>query len=286
MSFFWKFMSKEFGILPVDAAASTQANDAFYQPYIKVLYLKKGSQVTIDFSTYKLKDDALFFINMSQWYQLAIDNNKNSGALIYYNRDFYCVEIHDREVSCDGILYNNVYEIPIVYLTRKQSESVQHIIEEIVEEVKSYGDPMEEMLRVLLKQLIIKATRIWKTEHAVNSEEVQTDIEFIRQFSRLVDLHFKSIHVVAGYADMLSVSPKVLHKRLTKYGHDGPNEVIKKRIILEAKRLLAHTALNVKEIGYSLGYDDPAYFVRLFTKQTGISPLEFRKNYYEGKRTK
>ena len=279
---FRQFSYKQFGILPFDAADSMQANDAVYQPYIKMLFLKKGSQITIDFNTYKLKADALFFVNMNQWYQVASGKNAANGALVYYNREFYCVQVHDREVSCDGILYNNVYEIPVVYLSKEQSKEVQGIIDQIVQEVKNDDHPVEEMLRILLKLLIIKATRIWKAEHEVGSPEVQAEVEFIRQFSRLVDQHYKTEHSVAAYANMLSVSPKALHKRIKTYQHEVPNDVIKRRIILEAKRLLAHTALNVKEIGYDLGYEDPNYFIRLFTKQAGISPVAFRKQYYEG----
>lgn len=278
---FRQFNYKQFGILPFNTADSMKANDAVYQPYIKMLFLKKGSWITIDFKTSKLKTDALIFINMNQWYQLATEKNAASGALVYYNREFYCVHVHDQEVSCDGILYNNVYEIPVVHLSKDQSKEVQGIIDQIVQEIKNDDHPVEEMLRILLKLLIIKATRIWKAEHEVDSPQLRAEVEFIRQFSRLVDLHYKTEHSVAAYANMLSVSPKALHKRITTYGQEGPNDVIKRRIILEAKRLLAHTALNVKEIGYSLGYEDPAYFIRLFTKQAGVSPVAFRKQYYE-----
>jgi AraC-like DNA-binding protein len=278
MTLFRQFVYKQFGILPFEAPTADQVEQSVYHPYIKILFLKKGSHITIDFNKYKLPQDALFFINVNQWYQLGTADACN-GSLIYYNRDFYCVEIHDKEVSCDGILYNNVYEIPVVYLSKEESKQVQQLLDEIVQEIKNDEPAMEEMIRILLKKLIIIATRIWKKEHEIATIEAREDIEFLRKFSQLVELHYKKLHTVADYANMLNLSPKILHKHITKNGQASPNDLIKERIILEAKRLLAHTGLSVKEIGYSLGYEDPAYFVRLFTKQAGTSPVEFRKQY-------
>lgn len=54
--------------------------------------------------------------------------------------------------------------------------------------------------------------------------------------------------------------------------------MIQERIILEAKRLLLHSELNVNQIGYRLGFDDPSYFVKYFKKYTHQSPSEFRKS--------
>ena len=137
MTLFRQFTYKKFGILPFDTSTAEEVNQAAYQPYIKILFLKKGSIITIDFTNYQLSDDALFFINVNQWYKLESQENTCSGSLIYYNRDFYCVEIHDREVSCDGILYNNIYEIPVVYLSQSQSKLVQEILLEIKNEMKA-----------------------------------------------------------------------------------------------------------------------------------------------------
>ncbi|MEP6556417.1 MAG: helix-turn-helix transcriptional regulator, partial [Ferruginibacter sp.] len=239
---------------------------------------KAGGKITIDFKQHKADTDTLFFINKSQVYKFT-EIDKCEGVLLYYNRDFYCVEIHDKEVSCDGILYNNVYEMPAIALSEIESSTIQHILEDIKQEINNEDVANEEMIRILLKQIIIKATRIWKAKHQLNEPVKNTEIEFLRKFSLLVEIHFKNLHTVADYSKLLFVTPKNLNKKVTQFGNQSPNEIIKDRIILEAKRLLAHTTLTIKEIGYSLGYEDDAYFIRLFTKQTDTSPQQFRKQY-------
>ena len=193
--------------------------------------------------------------------------------MLYYNRDFYCVAIHDKEISCDGILFHNVYEIPVVY----PDTSILNTFIEIRAEAANEDLHKEEMLRILLKQIIIRSTRLWKAAHHTNDPEARQDLEFVRKFSQLVDEHYLKYHQVAEYAALLNITPKALSKRISKYSSASPNDIIKDRIILEAKRLLVHTDLSVKEIGYKLGYEDPAYFVRLFTNQAGLAPLAFRK---------
>jgi AraC-like DNA-binding protein len=131
-----------------------------------------------------------------------------------------------------------------------------------------------------LKQLLIKSTRLWKHQHLDKVVTAQnTDLEFFRRFTRLVDSHCKQKHTVADYADLLLVPPKTLTQKFKRMNLLQPNEVIKNRIILEAKRLLAYSAMSSKEIAYELGYDDPAYFSRLFFIKTGDSPSGFRTKY-------
>ncbi|GGH14981.1 helix-turn-helix domain-containing protein [Mucilaginibacter phyllosphaerae] len=244
--------------------------------YVKVLYVKTGGQVTVDFKDYVLEHDSVFFINEGQFFKL---NESCTGTMLYYNRDFYCVEMHDKEVACDGILFRNVYEIPVVWLNSDASAMMQSVFAEIKLEIEIGDSSVEEMLRLLLKQIIIRSTRIWKQEHHIAGEDARAEVEFLRTFSKMVDVHYSRCHTVAEYADMLNITPKALNKRITRYSSATPNEIIKNRIMLEAKRLLAHTPLSVKEVGYKLGYDDPNYFVRLFTSQSGISPLSFRQQY-------
>lgn len=271
-----EFSYKQFGNLEFSKMVIEENTLASIADHIKILFIPKEAIIQIDFQEFKMETDALLFINPKVIIKPCETVN---GQLIYFNRDFYCIEIHDQEVACDGILYNNVFEIPFIKLDEIQSKDIQNIIQEIQSEMKNEDANTEEMLRILLKLIILKSTRIWKQQHQLADENKHTDVQFLRRFSKLVEQHYKTHHTVADYAELLFVTPKNLSKKIGLISKSTPNDIIKDRIILESKRLLAHTNMTVKEIAYSLNYDDDAYFVRFFTKNVGISPTSFRKQF-------
>jgi AraC-like DNA-binding protein len=271
-----EFSYKQFGNIEFSKKGMEQVAFSSIAEHIKILFIPKNATIQVDFQEFHIKTDALLFINPKVIVKPCETIN---GQLIYFNRDFYCIEIHDQEVACDGILYNNVFEIPFIQLEENQSKEIQKIIEEIKTEMNNEDTNTEEMLRILLKLIILKSTRIWKQQHQLAKNEQHTDVQFLRKFSKLVEQHYKTHHTVADYAELLFVTPKNLSKKIGLISKSTPNEIIKDRIVLESKRLLAHTKMTVKEIAYSLNYEDDAYFIRFFTKNTGLSPVSFRKQF-------
>lgn len=273
-----EFSYKQFGNLDFKKEQLDESTLLKIDEHIKVLFLPKQTKVQVDFQEFQLESDSLLFINPKVIVK-PIETEFGGELLLHFNRDFYCIEIHDQEVACDGILYNNVFEIPFIQLNESQSADIRNIIREIQSEMKDEDANTEEMLRILLKLIILKSTRIWKQQHLLSENDQQSDVQFLRKFSKLVEQHYKTHHTVADYADMLFLTAKNLSKKISLLSKDTPNDIIKNRIILESKRLLAHTTMTVKEIAFSLNYEDDAYFVRFFTKNTGISPLSFRKQF-------
>ena len=82
---------------------------------------------------------------------------------------------------------------------------------------------------------------------------------------------------MADYANALAVSPTHL-SRVTRAATGRPaTRLIEERIIREARRNLVYTNLPVSTIAYTLGFEDPAYFSRVFSRATGLSPRDFRR---------
>ncbi|MFL9836689.1 helix-turn-helix domain-containing protein [Flavobacterium sp. ST-75] len=271
------------GFIPFNSDSLELLNSSQYKGYIKIVYAPRGVRVNVDFNDYYTEEPTLFFINTNQYVQF-FDLGGTEGYFIYYNRDFYCVQIHDAEVACDGLLFNNIYQMPKTVLDAKEDGIIKSILVQMQEEFELEASTQEEMLRIYLKQIIIRATRIWKAQQlGILESQSHQEVEFFREFSRLVEIHYRSKHLVADYADLLGIAAKTLTQKFKKFELPAPNEVLKDRILLEAKRLLIHTTLSAKEIAYNLGYDDPAYFNRLFSKKIGDAPNVFRKKYLEGK---
>jgi len=271
-----EFSYKQFGNIEFSKSSVQEHTLTAIDEHIKILFIPENAIIQVDFQEIEMKTDSLLFINPNVVLKPC---ETVGGQLMHFNKDFYCVQIHDQEVACDGILYNNVFEIPFINLNEKQSVEIQRIISDIQTEMKDEDSSTEEMLRILLKMIILKSTRIWKQQHQLADIEQQADVQFLRKFSKMVEQHYKTLHTVADYADLLFITPKNLSKKVKLVSKETPNEIIKNRIILESKRLLAHTSMTVKEIAYSLNYEDDAYFIRFFTKNTGISPSTFRKQF-------
>ena len=271
--------SKTLGLLHVGKEQAEAINGTDYKQYIKILYLPAGYKLRVDFAYYDTCQPTLFFISPNQYLEIE-QTGTESGYFIFYNRDFYCIQIHDQEVACDGLLFNNIRNMPKVETSEDEIAFLGGLFKEMIQEFRLNDSSLEEMVRTYLKQLLIRATRSWKRQHLDNAvSEQQNDLEFFRKFTRLVEEHYKSKHTVADYADFLCMAPKTITHKFNRLRLPQPNEVIKNRIILEAKRLLVHTSLTAKEIAYELGYNDPAYFSRLFMTKTGESPSSFRSNF-------
>jgi AraC family transcriptional regulator, transcriptional activator of pobA len=106
--------------------------------------------------------------------------------------------------------------------------------------------------------------------------DARPDSNLFHRFEALLERHFLQHWTVADYAARLTITPTHL-SRITRAatGH-GASAMIAERIVREARRNLVYTNLPVSTIAYALGFDDPAYFSRLFAKATGISPRAFR----------
>ena len=271
---------KTIGMVHIDSASIELINSDAYKSYIKVLYLTKGFKIKVDFTVYHTERPTLFFISPNQ--VLNVETiGEETGRLIFYNRDFYCIQIHDQEVACDGLLFNNINNMPMTTVPDQDARFIDYLFSSIEDEFALQDGSLEEMIRTYLKQLLIKSTRLWKVQHldGVMATKPNNELEFFRRFTQLVEANYKEMHHVADYADLLMIAPKTLTHRFKRLGLPQPNEIIKNRIILEAKRLLVHTNRTAKEIAYGLGYEDPAYFSRLFFVKTGETPSGFRAKY-------
>jgi AraC-like DNA-binding protein len=100
--------------------------------------------------------------------------------------------------------------------------------------------------------------------------------DLLFELQELIEKHFMELRAPKDYAVFLNITPNYLNAICKKRSGRSAGELIRQRVLLEAKRLLAHTQLTIAEIAYTLNFDDNSYFGRYFKKYTGVTPETFR----------
>ena len=98
-----------------------------------------------------------------------------------------------------------------------------------------------------------------------------------QRFLDAVELHFRENWPIATYADQLGVTERRLHGAVTKAMGKSPIQLLHLRTLQEARARLERSSLAIAQIGYGLGFRDPAHFSRFFKTMTGQSPGAFRR---------
>lgn len=244
---------------------------------IKFLWNRNDCPLTIQIDGMDLELMPNQIITVTYLQFVSYEQTQLPLSAILFNREFYCISDHDSEVSCNGILFFGTQDIPIISIPQNQENKFNLLHQMFVEEFSTPDNIQGDMLQMLLKRLIIMSTRLAKEQLIVKSLGNE-QIDIIRRFNFLVDMHYKTKRKVSDYAEMLFKSPKTLSNLFSIYNQKSPQQIILERIALEAKRLINYTDKQNQEIAFELGFNDPAHFSRFFKKMTQMTPSEYREN--------
>ena len=230
------------------------------------------SELKIDGKSKRFYKNEILFL--TEFHKIEIDR---IGVIqfIRFNRSFFCIIDHDSEIGCKGVLFFGSSNIPIIKIPKSDLRKFESFWKMFLLESEEQDSFQIEMIRTMLKRYVILCTRIYKDQNNLIHEE---ESSLIREFNFLVEQHFRDKHRVSDYASLLNRSPKTLSNIFQKHSSKSPLQFIQNRKILESKRLLGYSDLQVQEIGHQIGYDDIQSFSRFFKRQTGQSPVSYRMN--------
>ncbi|HTX23786.1 MAG TPA: helix-turn-helix domain-containing protein [Steroidobacteraceae bacterium] len=131
---------------------------------------------------------------------------------------------------------------------------------------------LEGWLSVLLTHILRVAQALLRPADASLSRSRQ----LVTRFRNLIESGFRSNLPIPHYAQALRVSEARLRNACLSAAGQPPIRLVHARILLEAKRQLVYTVMPVTEVAYTLGFDDPTYFTRFFTRRVGVCPRRYR----------
>jgi AraC family transcriptional regulator, transcriptional activator of pobA len=246
--------------------------------YYSIVWLKKGTGLLrSDFNEYELRESSMMFFTPYQPFMLKGDEGME-GVALHFHPDFFCIYHHDKEVSCNGILFNNIYKPPYITVGEGAAAEFNFVLEQIREEMKNADLLQYELLVSYLKIFMIKAVRIKSCQNPELAKVTEDHKEpfVLQQLMEHIEENFQKERQPGYYASLLSLTPKALGKITKQHFNKTLTDLIAERIIIEAKRELYLTSKPVKAIAYELGFEDEFYFSRYFKNHTDVSPQGYR----------
>jgi AraC family transcriptional activator of pobA len=240
-----------------------------------ILVLEGRGTVAADVSVFPFVANSLLCFSLYQPFKIECDGAFR-GVMINFHPEFFCLHKHRQEVSCNGVLFNNIYESPVLGLSETEAGSLLLLFRGIEEEMRRPGVAQMEALLSYLKLLLINASRMKMERQADASGVAMKEPEVLGRLKAAIEEHFVSLHSPGDYAGLLNISTAALNKAVKGSLDKTLSQLIAERIIVEAKRQLYLTATPVKRIAFELGYDDEFYFSRFFKGHVGVSPQLFR----------
>jgi AraC-like DNA-binding protein len=167
-------------------------------------------------------------------------------------------------------------EKSVIDLPKELESVIKLYFDELIRESET-GEPYaQDMVKAILLQIFMTVGRL-NFSRQQSSAHSSYSFTLFRNFQSLIERHYENLRLPKEYAELMSITPNHLNAVCRDYLGIPAGEVIRKRVILEAKRLLVNPDFSVSEIAYKLNFDDNSYFTKFFRKQAAVTPEEFRK---------
>ncbi len=250
--------------------ASVPHSHSYYQI---IWYFDGEGTHNVDFKTYKIKPNTILFISKDQIHSFD-DNLAIEGWLIHFNESFFM------HTDVDIFLKYNIFKshqnplYSIDYEIIQTGKSYISLIQKELKERHQFG--FEDVVRFLLKSFLINLERIHQksTEKKIVHNNIY-ELQFFK-YKELIEDNYNKGLLVNEYARLLHISSKTLTTITKTIVGKTPSQIITERVVLESKRLLKFTSLQIGEIAFRVGFEDLSYFIKYFKRHVGTSPRSYR----------
>jgi AraC family transcriptional activator of pobA len=272
-------LSQEFEIVDIAklyAAFKETLTTTHRTGFYHIIWFQQGSPThLVDFNPIKIQSNTLLFLNKDT-VQRFDHKSKFGGQAILFTDSFFCKTEADTKFLRNSILFNDLFSVSKIQV-KKQSKLFGDLVQQMTDELQNIKDNYQtDILQNLLHNFLLQADRERRKQ---NFTEIKkgAELDYVILFKDLLETGYKNQKHVNYYAKQIIITEKRLNQATTKVLGKTPKEIIDDRIMLEAKRILAHTTGSVKEIAYHLGFEEPTNFIKYFKKHSSLTPTEFRE---------
>jgi AraC family transcriptional activator of pobA len=239
--------------------------------YFMVLVRQGSSRHWIDMKPYTLKADTFYFTVPHQVH-LKEESEPLSGTIIAFTEELLAIE-GNSFLKQLPIIQNphNGHELS---LSTQDVLFLEDTLEKMYTEYRAKNNWQQGMLMAYVQVLLIYLSRLYTEQFS--GEETVPDRVLLKKYLAKIEESYTEVHEVACYADMLNISAGHLSEVVKEQSGKSAITHIHERLVLEAKRLLFHTEISIKEVAFQLGFEDASYFNRFFKRITGNTPLDYR----------
>ncbi|WP_207536330.1 helix-turn-helix domain-containing protein [Desertivirga arenae] len=245
--------------------------------FYHIIWIQKGGTThIIDFQSVTAPANTILFLNKD--IVQMFNPEPFQGQAILFTEAFFSKSDTDIKFLKENVLFNDLFSISKLELD-SAGASFEVLLTLMQEEALKAEDAYQSgILKNFLHSFLLLAERE-RRKNGFLEVKKGADKDYIILFRDLLEGNFKHQKQVNFYASKLSVTEKRLNQATSKILGKTVKQVIDERVMLEAKRLLAHTTDSIKEVGFTLGFEEPTNFIKYFKKHNSSTPFEFRENF-------
>ena len=231
---------------------------------------------TLDFDHMSIETHTLVFVPPGAVHTFGARNSAE-GFILSFEEDFLESEGHSADLFAECPALDPAQIRTLLAVPESSVEIVDGYCRRIFEEFTAKREGYRPATAALLRLLFVEIRRC--LSHQTSTSSFRKYSSLTARFLRTLSARPYQVTTASEVARLLGVSRSWLNQLVRQETAKNLTDHLQGRLILESKRLLAHSDLNVSEVAYQLGFEDPSYFTRLFRQMEGLSPREFREEY-------
>lgn len=242
--------------------------------YHLVLFTKGAGSHAIDFESFPVLPFQIYFMIPGQMHSWDF-TGEVEGYVINFSSTFFQSFLLRPDYLDTFSFFSGIARESVIHLPESIQKSLTGLFEQLLEKQPESVPQRSDLLKVLLLQIFfaVEAHAATKTTLPITNY----NYGILRNYQKLIDRNFMTLRLPMEYARLLYITPNHLNALCKEHLGMQAGELIRNRILLEAKRLLMNFGMNISEIAYALNFSDNSYFTMFFKKYTGTTPEEFRK---------